>query len=59
MVLGKQEALLPLGLLCLVLSIAVNWYFPDELISDFLEGALLGLSVGFTLASIYNALRKQ
>ena len=59
MVLGKQEALLPLGLLCLVLSIAVNWYLPDELVSDFLEGILLGLSVGFTLASIYNALRKQ
>jgi hypothetical protein len=55
LVVGRQDLLLPIGILCLALSIVFNWYLPGT----FLDGAFLGLSVGFTLVSILRTIRDK
>ena len=55
MVLGREDLLLPIGILCLALSIIFNWYLPGT----FLDGVFIGLSIGFTLISILRTVRDR
>jgi len=49
---------LPLGLLCIAISVIVSHFFPPDPITDFLVGVFAGMSVVFNIAGIYTESRK-
>lgn len=49
----KRKYFLPLGMMCLALSVILDHFFPPYVVVDFLVGVFAGVSVVLNMAGIY------
>jgi type III secretory pathway component EscV len=49
----KRKYFLPLGMLCLALSVIFDHFLPPAVVVDFLVGVFAGMSVVLNMAGIY------